>query len=124
MLDQTIAVRLHCDSLCSSNPKHETLNPKQFPNRKLKLEIPYYDACLEHFIFLFLNLFRISKLGFRIILLNILHLLADAFEFGLEGHHLPGDVHSVGLGADGIDFTEQLLAQKIECAAGWFDRAQ
>src|SRR6478752_1235872 len=52
--------------------------------------------------------------------LHVLHLLADFLQLGFRLHHGLGDGCVVGLGADGVELAEQLLAEEIQGAARWF----
>ena len=49
--------------------------------------------------------------------LDVLHLLADFFEFGFGFDDGLGDAGIVGLGADGVEFAEQFLAEEVERSA-------
>src|SRR5687768_3263468 len=54
--------------------------------------------------------------------LDILHLLAHAFELGFGFDDQLGDVQAIGFGANGVDLAVHLLEQKIELAPARFDR--
>ena len=47
-------------------------------------------------------------------LFNILDLFADFFEFCFCGDDVMGDFGVIGFGANGVEFTVEFLAEKVE----------
>jgi len=66
------------------------------------------------------QLFSFQRVSF--FLLNILHLLADLFQFGFRLDHGLCDEWIVCFRAYGIEFPEKFLAEEIERASGGFLR--
>src|SRR5262249_24386613 len=53
-------------------------------------------------------------------LFNVLHQLAHPFESALDFHHVAGDFHVAGFGANRIRLSKHFLSEELQLAAGTF----